>query len=157
MTEQRDPGAEAPKPHDWRPDRFMVIAAHPDDADFGPAATAAAWIDQGAVWPDAASVDAATALAASVLVQIGAVADAVTSAAPADGAFASHAWSAARDARVAAGFVDGESPALGAGGPSVLRAARIDLLQGRAQVAADRLRARVEPTCCLPASPKIPD
>jgi LmbE family N-acetylglucosaminyl deacetylase len=25
----------------------MVIAAHPDDADFGPAATAAAWIDQG--------------------------------------------------------------------------------------------------------------
>jgi len=26
-----------------------VIAAHPDDADFGPAATAAAWIDQGSV------------------------------------------------------------------------------------------------------------
>ena len=25
----------------------MVIAAHPDDADFGPAATAAAWIDAG--------------------------------------------------------------------------------------------------------------
>ena len=38
------PGAEA---HDWRPERFMVIAAHPDDADFGPAATAARWIDQG--------------------------------------------------------------------------------------------------------------
>jgi LmbE family N-acetylglucosaminyl deacetylase len=35
--------------HDWRPDRFMVIAAHPDDADFGPAGTAAAWIDGGAV------------------------------------------------------------------------------------------------------------
>jgi LmbE family N-acetylglucosaminyl deacetylase len=34
-------------PHTWRPARFMVIAAHPDDADFGPAATAAAWIDQG--------------------------------------------------------------------------------------------------------------
>jgi LmbE family N-acetylglucosaminyl deacetylase len=33
--------------HDWRPPRFMVIAAHPDDADFGPAATAAAWIDAG--------------------------------------------------------------------------------------------------------------
>ena len=33
--------------HDWRPDRFMVIAAHPDDADFGPAATAARWIDAG--------------------------------------------------------------------------------------------------------------
>ena len=34
-------------PHTWRPERFMVIAAHPDDADFGPAATAAGWIDQG--------------------------------------------------------------------------------------------------------------
>jgi len=34
-------------PHTWRPERFMVIAAHPDDADFGPAATASAWIDQG--------------------------------------------------------------------------------------------------------------
>jgi LmbE family N-acetylglucosaminyl deacetylase len=35
--------------HDWRPERFMVIAAHPDDADFGPAATAARWIDGGSV------------------------------------------------------------------------------------------------------------
>ncbi len=35
--------------HAWRPGRFMVIAAHPDDADFGPAATAAGWIDQGSV------------------------------------------------------------------------------------------------------------
>ena len=34
-------------PHDWRPGRFMVVAAHPDDADFGPAATAAKWIDAG--------------------------------------------------------------------------------------------------------------
>jgi LmbE family N-acetylglucosaminyl deacetylase len=34
-------------PHDWRPERFMVIAAHPDDADFGPAGTAARWIDEG--------------------------------------------------------------------------------------------------------------
>jgi LmbE family N-acetylglucosaminyl deacetylase len=34
-------------PHAWRPNRFMVIAAHPDDADFGPAATAARWIDDG--------------------------------------------------------------------------------------------------------------
>jgi LmbE family N-acetylglucosaminyl deacetylase len=33
--------------HTWRPDRFMVIAAHPDDADFGPAGTAAKWIDAG--------------------------------------------------------------------------------------------------------------
>lgn len=39
-----DPGATE---HDWRPARFMVIVAHPDDADFGPAATAARWIDQG--------------------------------------------------------------------------------------------------------------
>ena len=35
--------------HHWRPARFMVIAAHPDDADFGPAATAAAWIDAGSI------------------------------------------------------------------------------------------------------------
>ena len=41
-----DPATPQP-PHDWRPDRFMVIAAHPDDADFGPAATAASWIDAG--------------------------------------------------------------------------------------------------------------
>jgi LmbE family N-acetylglucosaminyl deacetylase len=33
--------------HDWRPVRFMVIAAHPDDAEFGPSGTAARWIDQG--------------------------------------------------------------------------------------------------------------
>lgn len=36
-------------PHEWRPERFMVIAAHPDDSDFGPAATAARWIDAGSV------------------------------------------------------------------------------------------------------------
>jgi LmbE family N-acetylglucosaminyl deacetylase len=35
--------------HSWRPARFMVVAAHPDDADFGPAATAASWIDAGSV------------------------------------------------------------------------------------------------------------
>ena len=39
--------AAGPTPHEWRPERFMVIAAHPDDADFGPAATAARWIDAG--------------------------------------------------------------------------------------------------------------
>jgi LmbE family N-acetylglucosaminyl deacetylase len=33
--------------HTWRPDRFMVIVGHPDDADFGPAGTAAAWIAAG--------------------------------------------------------------------------------------------------------------
>jgi LmbE family N-acetylglucosaminyl deacetylase len=38
---------DAPIAHDWRPDRFMLIAAHPDDAEFGPAATAARWIDAG--------------------------------------------------------------------------------------------------------------
>jgi LmbE family N-acetylglucosaminyl deacetylase len=38
----------ATSPHGWRPNRFMVIVGHPDDADFGPAGTAAAWIDAGA-------------------------------------------------------------------------------------------------------------
>jgi len=33
--------------HTWRPDRFMVIVGHPDDADFGPAGTASAWIAAG--------------------------------------------------------------------------------------------------------------
>lgn len=32
-----------------RPERFMVIVAHPDDADYGPAATMAGWIDAGSV------------------------------------------------------------------------------------------------------------
>ena len=36
-----------PSAHTWRPPRFLVIVAHPDDADFGPAATAARWIDEG--------------------------------------------------------------------------------------------------------------
>ncbi|HLX35525.1 MAG TPA: PIG-L deacetylase family protein [Candidatus Limnocylindrales bacterium] len=41
-------GAPAPDaPHTWRPARFMLIVAHPDDADFGPAATAARWIGEG--------------------------------------------------------------------------------------------------------------
>lgn len=49
MTVSDGGGGPAPHdaPHDRRPARFMVIAAHPDDADFGPAATAAAWIDAG--------------------------------------------------------------------------------------------------------------
>ncbi len=37
------------EPHSWRPERFMLVVAHPDDADFGPAATAASWIDAGSV------------------------------------------------------------------------------------------------------------
>lgn len=48
MTTPADPAAPA-APHEWRPDRFMVIVAHPDDADFGPAGTAARWIDAGSV------------------------------------------------------------------------------------------------------------
>jgi LmbE family N-acetylglucosaminyl deacetylase len=35
--------------HAWRPARFMVIAAHPDDAEFGPSGTAARWIAEGSV------------------------------------------------------------------------------------------------------------
>lgn len=47
MTDD-EPGARPHrKPHAWRPDRFMVITAHPDDSEFGPAATAARWIDEG--------------------------------------------------------------------------------------------------------------
>jgi LmbE family N-acetylglucosaminyl deacetylase len=47
-TDASDAAAQE-SPHTWRPARFMLIAAHPDDADFGPAATAASWIDQGSV------------------------------------------------------------------------------------------------------------
>lgn len=39
---------ELASPHTWRPRRFMVIVGHPDDADFGPAGAAAAWIEAGA-------------------------------------------------------------------------------------------------------------
>ena len=35
--------------HTDRPERVMVIVAHPDDADFGPAATIAGWIKAGTV------------------------------------------------------------------------------------------------------------
>jgi LmbE family N-acetylglucosaminyl deacetylase len=45
----QDPG-EAPRaPYTERPARLMVIVAHPDDADFGPAATVAGWIAAGSV------------------------------------------------------------------------------------------------------------
>jgi len=53
MTADQAPGAvpaadsSQVADHPWRPGRFMVIVAHPDDADFGPAATAARWIDSG--------------------------------------------------------------------------------------------------------------
>jgi LmbE family N-acetylglucosaminyl deacetylase len=39
--------AEKPALHTDRPARLMVIVAHPDDADFGPAATIAGWINAG--------------------------------------------------------------------------------------------------------------
>lgn len=35
--------------HDARPERVMVIVAHPDDADFGPAGTVARWVRAGTV------------------------------------------------------------------------------------------------------------
>jgi LmbE family N-acetylglucosaminyl deacetylase len=41
--------AEKPALHTDRPARLMVIVAHPDDADFGPAATIAGWIKAGSV------------------------------------------------------------------------------------------------------------
>jgi LmbE family N-acetylglucosaminyl deacetylase len=37
------------EPHTARPERVMVIVAHPDDADFGPAATVAGWVRAGTV------------------------------------------------------------------------------------------------------------
>lgn len=50
MTAQDSPAlAGSATPHDWRPARFMVITAHPDDSEFGPAGTAARWIDAGSV------------------------------------------------------------------------------------------------------------
>jgi LmbE family N-acetylglucosaminyl deacetylase len=49
MTDTDARGAAGGSLETWRPARFMVIVAHPDDADFGPAATASAWIDAGSV------------------------------------------------------------------------------------------------------------
>jgi len=45
MTDPATPVGRAD--HPWRPARFMVITAHPDDSEFGPAGTAARWIDAG--------------------------------------------------------------------------------------------------------------
>src|SRR6188472_1970254 len=48
-----EPAATTPAPgpslHVDRPERLMVIVAHPDDADFGPAGTVAAWVRAGSV------------------------------------------------------------------------------------------------------------
>ena len=38
-----------PDPHEARPDRLLVITAHPDDADFGVAGTVAKWVRAGTV------------------------------------------------------------------------------------------------------------
>ncbi len=40
---------DTPALHTERPARALVIVAHPDDADFGPAATLAGWIQAGTV------------------------------------------------------------------------------------------------------------
>jgi len=41
--------AARPALYDQRPERLLVIVAHPDDADFGPAASIAGWIRAGTV------------------------------------------------------------------------------------------------------------
>ena len=40
MTDLPSPDSAAKEAHAWRPERFMVITAHPDDSEFGPAAWA---------------------------------------------------------------------------------------------------------------------
>lgn len=49
VTANEDGRVSQAADHAWRPARFMVIAAHPDDAEFGPSGTAARWIDEGSV------------------------------------------------------------------------------------------------------------
>jgi len=51
MTDEQAEFASVPTrdPHTDRPDRALVIVAHPDDADFGVAATVAGWIKKGTV------------------------------------------------------------------------------------------------------------
>lgn len=51
MTDETEQTETADKPsiHTARPDRALVIVAHPDDADFGVAGTIASWVKQGAV------------------------------------------------------------------------------------------------------------
>ena len=51
MTDEKPPdrGEAQQTAHDDRPERLLVIVAHPDDADFGAAATVAKWVGQGTV------------------------------------------------------------------------------------------------------------
>ena len=50
MTDTRStPTNSAHQPFEDRPERLMVIVAHPDDADFGVAGTVARWVQQGTV------------------------------------------------------------------------------------------------------------
>jgi LmbE family N-acetylglucosaminyl deacetylase len=51
MTSASDQAPAPPirEPHTDRPERLMVIVAHPDDADFGPAGTVAGWVRAGSV------------------------------------------------------------------------------------------------------------
>jgi len=50
MTDQKDASESTQKTaHELRPERVLVIAAHPDDADFGVAGTLAKWVSQGTV------------------------------------------------------------------------------------------------------------
>jgi len=51
VTQTSDPSVADTPPalHTERPERLMVIVAHPDDADFGPAGTIAGWVRDGSV------------------------------------------------------------------------------------------------------------
>ena len=49
MTEFQMAENEPVRAHDERPERVLVIVAHPDDADFGVAGTMAKWIGAGTV------------------------------------------------------------------------------------------------------------
>src|SRR6188472_530562 len=49
MLESRMADEEPLTAHDERPERVLVIVAHPDDADFGVAGTLAKWIQAGTV------------------------------------------------------------------------------------------------------------
>jgi LmbE family N-acetylglucosaminyl deacetylase len=51
MTDEKPPdrAVDGQAPYTDRPDRALVIVAHPDDADFGAAGTVARWVMQGTV------------------------------------------------------------------------------------------------------------